>query len=92
MERRQQRKGDVLTERALVLLRLPVQLKGAYGPEGGEDGVEDIEVDVVAKIDPDANEEGKPGHDDGMVRVVEGFGRLFHTIVSLAVLSQAGKA
>ncbi len=74
------------------MLRLPVQLEGAYGPEGGEDGVENIEVDVVAKIDPDTNEEGEPGHDDGMMRVVERFGGLFHSIISLAVLSQAGEA
>lgn len=73
------------------MLRLPVQLEGAYGSEGGEDGVEDIEVDIVAKIDPNANEEGKPGHDDGMMRIVEGFGRLVPTIVSLAVLFRAGK-
>lgn len=74
------------------MLRLPIQLKGAYGPEGGEDGVENIEVDVVAKIDPDADEEREPGHDDGMMRVVESFGRLIYSIVSPAMLSQAAKA
>lgn len=80
-----------MTEPAFVLLRLPIQFEGAYGPKGSEDSVENIEIDVVAKIDPDANEQGEPGHDDGMMGVVEGFGRLLAFVVSLAVLSQAGE-
>lgn len=50
---------------ALVLLRVPVELEGANGAEGGEDGVEDEDVDVVPEIDPDGHEDSKVRKNDG---------------------------
>lgn len=76
MQARQQPESDVLRDPAFVLLRLPVKLEGADGAEGGEDGVEDYEIHVVAEVDPDADEEGEVGQDEGGVYIVEGFGRL----------------
>ena len=58
------------------MLGIPVELEGADGAEGGEDGVEDCEIDVVSEVDPDADEEGEVGKDEGGVEVVEGFGSL----------------
>lgn len=77
LQRRKQRKGDVLRDPALVLLRLPVELKGPHGAELGQDGVEDLEVDKVPQVAPDAHEDEEVGADDGGVDVVEDFARLF---------------
>ena len=64
---------------ALVLLRVPVELEWADGAEGGEDSVEDEDVDVVPKIDPDGHEDGEVGEDDGGREVIEGFGCLLES-------------
>ena len=40
LQGRQQREGDILADPAFVLFGFPVQLVGADGCEGGEDGVE----------------------------------------------------
>src|SRR5690349_5529258 len=42
LQRREQRKGDVLADPALVLLGDPVELEGPDGAELGEDRVEDL--------------------------------------------------
>ena len=65
-----------MAERAFILLGVPVEFEGANSAEGGEGGVEDDEVDVVAEVDPDADEEGEEGEDEGGVKVVQGFGCL----------------
>lgn len=79
----QQDESDDLADPALVLLRVPVEDVGADGGEFGEGGVQDAEVEVVAQVDPDADEEGEVGDDDGGVDVVEAFGRLrFRTPIS----------
>lgn len=57
----------------LVLLSLPVELKGTDGAEGGEGGVDDEEIDVVAEIDPDQDEEGEERDHDWGGNVVERF-------------------
>ena len=76
LQARQQPESDVLRDPAFILLGLPIELEGADGAESGEDGVEDYEVHVVAEVDPDADEEGEVGEDDGGVYVIEGFGCL----------------
>jgi hypothetical protein len=58
------------------LLASPVEFEGAEGLELREDCVEDDEVDVVAEVGPDADEEAEVGDRDGGVEVIEGFGGL----------------
>ena len=65
-----------MADPAFILLGVPVEFEGADGAEGGEGGVEDDEVDVVAEVDPDADEEGEKGEYEGGVEVVQGFGCL----------------
>lgn len=76
MQRCQETKSDVLTDPALVLLRNPVEFKWTNGLEGGEDGVEDLEVDVMAKVAPDAHEDEEVGTNYGRVDIVEELGGL----------------
>ena len=64
------------------MLGFPVEFEGANSAEGGEGGIEDDEVDVVAEVDPDADEEGEEGEYEGGVEVVEGFGCLGKQIMS----------
>ena len=66
----EQGESDVLADPAFVLLGVPIEVEGADGAEGGEGGVEDDEVDVVAEVDPDADEESEEGEDEGGVEVV----------------------
>lgn len=73
----QQDQGDVLREPALELLARPVQLEGPDGAELGEERVEDAQVEVVAHVDPHRHEDGKVGHLQRAVDVVEGLGGLF---------------
>ena len=49
---------------------IPIEFERPDASEGGEGGVEDDEVDVVAEVDPDTDEEGEPGEDEGGVEVV----------------------
>lgn len=72
----QKAKSNVLRDPALVLLSLPVELVGTDGLELGEDGPEDVEVDVVAQVGPDDEEDEEVGFDKGSVDVVEAFGGL----------------
>lgn len=70
MQASEQGESDVLADPAFVLLGVPIEVEGADGAEGGEGGVEDDEVDVVAEVDPDADEESEEGEDEGGVEVV----------------------
>ena len=72
----QQPKGDALADPTFVLLRDPIQLKGPDGAEFGQRSVQDDDVEVVAAIDPDADEEGEVGDGNGGVEVAADFGRL----------------
>lgn len=65
-----------MTDPAFVLLGVPVQVKGADGGVGGGDAVEDDDVDVVAEVDPDGDEEAEVWGDDVGVEVGESFGCL----------------
>ncbi len=76
LQRGEQAEDDDLREPALVLARLPVDLEGADGLELGQDGVEDAQVDVVAEVGPDEDEEAEVGPAVDGVEVVEGFGGL----------------
>lgn len=76
MQAAQQAEGDPLCKRGLVLLGLPIELERAYGAEIGEGRVEEDQVDVVAQVDPDEDEEAEVGSDDGGVEVIECFGGL----------------
>jgi hypothetical protein len=60
----QQGKCNILTDPALVLLGLPVQLEGSNGAELGKDGPEDLQVQVVAEVNPHADERAEVGNCD----------------------------
>lgn len=66
-----------MREGALVLLCFPVEVEGTNGGEGRGDAVQDDEVNVVAEIDPDGDEQAEVGGYQGGVYVGEGFGGLF---------------
>lgn len=59
MQAGQEAKGDVLREWRLVLLGLPVELEGTNGGEFCERGVQNGNINVVAEIDPDQDEEAE---------------------------------
>lgn len=65
-----------MTEGGFVLLAGPVEFERAEGLKLREGCVEDDEINVVAEVGPDADEETKVGDGDGGVEVVEGFGGL----------------
>lgn len=76
LQAREEPKGDVLADPALVLLGCPVEFEGSDRAEFGQCRPEDAEVDEVAEVDPDADEQGEVGPDEDGVEVVEGFGGL----------------
>lgn len=61
-----------MRQSALVLLGLPDDAVGADGLEFVPFGEKDAEVEVVAHVDPDDDEEAEVGADEGMVDVVQG--------------------
>lgn len=71
-----------MTDPAFVLLGVPIELEGANGSEGGEGRVEDNKVDIVAQVDPGADENGEVWEDQRGVEIIEGFGRLWTLAVS----------
>ena len=73
------------------MLRVPVELKWADGAEGGEDGVEDEDVDVVPEVDPDGHEDGEVRENDGGVQVIERFGCLLESKLDLRLGEQRRK-
>lgn len=72
LQHRQQRKSDDIRNPAFILLRLPVELVGAYGAELSQQRPEDAQVQVVAEVDPGSDVEGVEGDDEVRVDVVEG--------------------
>ena len=74
MEGSQQGGGDVLTDPALVLLGLPVELERADGLEFSEQGPDDLEVDVVTHVDPHDHEDEEEGANKDGIKVAENFG------------------
>lgn len=54
----------------------PVEHVGADRLELGEDGPDDLEVQVVTHVDPDDHEEEEVGSNNGAIKVVEKFGSL----------------
>ena len=92
LQRGQQAERDVLGNPALVLLRVPVELEGADGAEGGGDAVEDVDVDVVAQVDPHEHEEDEVRGYNGGIDVGEGFGGLdYREGVELACRISVGR-
>lgn len=67
----QQRKRNVLTDPALVLLRFPVKFKRSNGPEFSQDSPKDLEVEIMPAIDPHTDEACKVGRSDNGVEIVE---------------------
>lgn len=70
-----------MADPAFILLGFPVQVERADGGEfavlgGKADGLQNANVDVVAGVDPDGDEEGEVGGDKWGVEVGEGFGGL----------------
>lgn len=65
-----------MREGALVLLCFPVEVEGTNGGEGRGDAVQDDEVDVVAEVDPDGDEQAEVGGYQGGIYVGEGLGGL----------------
>lgn len=76
MQAGQQSEGDILADPALVLLSLPVEFEGTDSTEFGQNGPEDLQVQNVAAVDPDADKRAEVRRDDYRVEVVEGFGCL----------------
>ena len=76
LQRCQQPKSDILADPTFILLRDPIQIKGSNGAELGEGGVKDYKVEVVAAVDPDADEEGEVRDGDGGIEVAADLGRL----------------
>ena len=74
MQGGEQRSGNVLAEPALVLLGGPVELKGADGAELGKQRNDNLDVDDVAQVDPDAHKEEKVWANEEVVEVVEDLG------------------
>lgn len=74
LEGGEQSGGDDLAQAALVLLRLPVQLKGTDSLELGQQRPDDLEVEVVAEVDPSHHEDAKVRAHQGGVDVVERLG------------------
>lgn len=72
----QQSGGDKLGQPALVLASRPVQHVGSHGTELGEDGEDDLEVQVVAQVNPDTHKNGKVWALPSAVDVVQGLGGL----------------
>jgi hypothetical protein len=72
------RESDGLRNPALVLLRDPVEVVGADGCElaVGKQGVEDLEVEEVAHVRPDADEGDEVGDRKAGVEIVEDLGSL----------------
>ena len=65
-----------MADPAFVLLGHPIEGVGADGAEFGQRGVQDDEVEIVAAVDPYADEEGEVGDGDGGVEVGADFGGL----------------
>lgn len=65
-----------MTEVPLILLGLPDNAVWSDGLELIPFGEQDAEVEVVAHVDPDDDEEAEVGTDEGVVDVVECFGSL----------------
>lgn len=76
LERREERRGDVVRDPAFVLLCRPVELVRPDGLEFVEFGIDDAQIEVVTLVDPDEDEEGEVGSDKGMVKIIKGFGGL----------------
>jgi hypothetical protein len=78
LQHRQESESDGLRDPALVLLRVPVKIVGADGCELaiGEHGVEDLEVEEVAHVRPDADKGDKVRNREVRVKVIEDFGGL----------------
>ena len=72
MQQGQEAEGDGLRNPALVLLCFPVEDVGADCGEFavGEQRVEDLEVEEVARVGPDADEGDEVGDCEGRVEVV----------------------
>lgn len=73
LERREERRGDVVRDPAFVLLCRPVELVRPDGLEFVEFRIDDAQIEVVTLVDPDEDEEGEVGSDDGMVKIIKGF-------------------
>ena len=76
LEGEKQGEGDDLRDPAFVLLGFPVQFVGTDGAEFSQDGPEDVQIQVVAEVEPDADESYEVRACDGRVEVVEDFGGL----------------
>ena len=68
--------GDIVRDIAFILLSFPVEDVRSNSLEFIELGPEDDEVYVMAKVDPNSDEEGKIRTDNWMIKVIKGFGSL----------------
>jgi len=65
-----------MRQRCFILSRLQIQYIRTNGLEFVELGVENLEVQVVPKIDPGTNEETKIWDYKRMVQIIQNFRRL----------------
>lgn len=64
LETGKQPKRNILTDPALVLLCLPVQLKRPNGAELGENCPDNLQVDVVSQVNPHRDKKSEIGASD----------------------------
>ena len=62
-----------MADPTLVLLSLPIEFEGPDGTEFGRCCVKNREVDVVAQVDPDEDEEEEVRANDDGIQVIQGF-------------------
>lgn len=76
LKRGQQDERDHVRERALVLLRLPVELVRANRAELREQREDDAQVQVVSEVDPRAYENAVERSDHGAIDIAKCLGTL----------------
>ena len=62
-----------MADPTLVLLGVPVKLKGTNCAESGQSGVDDSQINIMTQIDPYTGEEDKVRYCDDRVEVAKGF-------------------
>lgn len=65
LQSKEQGKGNDLRDPAFVLLGFPVEFVGADGAEAGQSCPEDVQIQVVAEVEPNTDEEAKVWASDG---------------------------
>lgn len=76
LQGKKKRKGNDLRNPAFVLLSFPIELVWTNCAEAGQGGPENVQIEVVAEVEPHSDEETKVRASDGRIEVVEALGAL----------------